>query len=45
MTINKELYYKSAKLFINKITDLATVKPTVLIKANINTCLRKVTLS
>ena len=45
MTINKKLYYRSAILFINKIADLATIKPAVLIKANINTCLRKTALS
>ena len=44
MTISKELYYRSAILFIDKIADLATVKPVILVRANINTYLRKIAL-
>ena len=44
MTINKELYYRSVILFIDRIADLATVKPAVLVKTNINICLRKAAL-
>ena len=45
ITINKKLYYRSAILFIDRIADLATIKPVILIKANINTCLRGIVLS
>ena len=44
MIVGKELYYRLIILFIDKIADLATVKPAVLVRANINTCLRKVVL-
>ena len=44
MTISKKLYYRSVILFIDRIADLATIKPVALIKANINTCLRKAAL-
>ena len=44
ITINKKLYYRSAILFIDKIADLVTVKPAVLIKTNINIYLRGVVL-
>ena len=40
MTVNKKLYYRLAILFINKIANLAMVKPAVLVKANINIYLR-----
>ena len=45
MIINKELYYRLVILFIDKIVDLATVKPVALVRTNINICLRKVILS
>ena len=45
MTVGKKLYYRSIILFINRIADLATVKPAVLVKVNINICLRKAALS
>ena len=44
MIIDKKLYYRSVILFINKIADLITIKPVILIKANINIYLRKVAL-
>ena len=44
MTINKKLYYRLIILFINRITNLATIKPVALIKTNIKTYLRKVAL-
>ena len=44
MTVGKELYYRSVILFIDRIADLATVKPAVLMKTNINICLRGVAL-
>ena len=44
MIIGKKLYYRSVILFINRIANLATVKPAVLIKANINIYLRKAAL-
>ena len=44
MIIGKKLYYRLVILFINKITNLATIKPVVLIKTNINIYLRKVVL-
>ena len=45
MTVSKKLYYRLVILFIDRIADLATVKPAALVKANINTCLRRVALS
>ena len=45
MTINKELYYRLVILFIDRIADLATVKPVALVRANINIYLRGITLS
>ena len=45
MIINKELYYRSVILFIDRIVDLVTIKPVILIKVNINICLRGVVLS
>ena len=45
MIIGKELYYRSVILFIDRIADLATIKPVILIKANINICLRRAALS
>ena len=45
MTINKELYYRSVILFIDRIADLVMVKPVALVKANINICLREAALS
>ena len=44
MTVNKELYYRLVILFIDRIADLATIKPAALIKANINTYLRETAL-
>ena len=44
MTIGKELYYRLVILFIDKIADLVTVKLVVLVRANINICLRRVIL-
>ena len=44
ITINKKLYYKSAILFTDRITNLTTIKPVTLIRANINTYLRKTAL-
>ena len=40
MIVSKELYYRLIILFIDRIADLATVKPAVLVRANINICLR-----
>ena len=45
MIVGKELYYRSAIQFIDRMGDLATVKPVVLVRANINICLRGVVLS
>ena len=45
MTVGKELYYRSAILFTDRIADLATVKPAALVRANINTYLRGAALS
>ena len=42
--MDKELYYRLAILFIDRIADLVTVKPAALVKANINIYLRKVAL-
>ena len=42
--IGKELYYRLIILFIDKIADLVTIKPVVLVRININTCLRKAAL-
>ena len=44
MIINKKLYYRLVILFIDRIADLVTIKPVVLIRANINICLRKTAL-
>ena len=44
ITMGKKLYYRLIILFIDKIADLATVKPVILIKININICLREVVL-
>ena len=44
MIISKKLYYRLIILFINRIINLATIKPAALVKANINICLRKITL-
>ena len=44
MIINKKLYYRLVILFIDRIADLATIKPVILIKTNINIYLREVAL-
>ena len=44
MTMNKELYYRSIILFIDRIADLVTIKLAVLVKANINIYLRGIVL-
>ena len=43
--IRKKLYYRNIILFIKKIKDLATTKRYELIRANLNTYLRKITLT
>ena len=43
--IGKKLYYRNIILFIKRIKDLATIKRYELIRANLNTYLRKVTLA
>ena len=42
--IGKELYYRLAILFIDRIADLVTIKLVILVRANINTYLRKAAL-
>ena len=42
--IEKKLYYRSIILFTKKIKDLAIIKRYKLVRANLNTCLRKITL-
>ena len=44
MIISKKLYYRLIILFIDKIANLATVKPVALIKTNINIYLRETAL-
>ena len=38
--MSKKLYYRSVILFLNRIANLATIKPVVLVKVNINIYLR-----
>ena len=42
--IEKKLYYRNIILFIKRIEDLVTIKRYELIRANLNTYLRKITL-
>ena len=42
--IEKKLYYRNIILFIKKIEDLAIIKRYELIRANLNTCLRRIIL-
>ena len=44
MIMGKKLYYRLIILFIDRIADLATVKPVILVRANINTYLRRAAL-
>ena len=44
VTMGKKLYYRLIILFIDKIVNLITIKPVILVKANINIYLRKITL-
>ena len=43
--IEKELYYRNIILFIKKIKDLAIIKRYELVRANLNTYLRKTILT
>ena len=40
MIVSKKLYYRLVILFIDRIADLVTIKLIILIKININICLR-----
>ena len=42
--VEKKLYYRNIILFTKKIEDLATTKKYELVRANLNTYLRKITL-
>ena len=42
--ISKELYYRLVILFIDRIADLVTIKLVVLVRVNINICLRGIVL-
>ena len=45
ITVGKDVYYRLVILFIERIKDLASVKGTILIRSNINTCLRGTALT
>ena len=43
--VGKDVYYRSVILFIERIKDLASVKGAILVRSNINTCLRGIALT
>ena len=45
VTIGKDVYYRCVILFIERIKDLALVKDAILVRSNINTCLRGTALT
>ena len=45
VTVGKDVYYRSVILFIERIKDLASVKGAILVRSNINTCLRGTALT
>ena len=45
ITVGKDVYYRSVILFIERIKDLVSVKGTILVRSNINTCLRGAALT
>ena len=42
--VKKKLYYRNIILFIKRIRDLVIIKRYKLVRANLNTCLRKIIL-
>ena len=42
--VGKKLYYRNIILFTKRIEDLAIIKRYELVRANLNTCLRKIAL-
>ena len=45
VTVGKDVYYRLVILFIERIKDLASVKGAILVRSNINTCLRGAALT
>ena len=45
ITVGKDVYYRLVILFIERIKDLASVKGAILVRSNINTCLRGTALT
>ena len=45
ITVGKDVYYHSVILFIERIKDLVSVKGAILVRSNINTCLRGAALT
>ena len=45
VTVGKDVYYRLVILFIERIKDLASVKGAILVRSNINTCLRGTALT
>ena len=43
--VGKKLYYRNVILFTERMEDLAIIKKYELIRANLNTCLRRVALA
>ena len=40
VTVGKDIYYRSANVFCERVEDIATIKSADLVKANLNTCFR-----